>query len=241
MKKTSYLFIFVVLSLNVMMANLHADERAPIFFNIIHNQEDVGNPCDGDSGFPHWDSFKNNLREELQLLEEMEVVSDQYFSDFIVSVAQYMLLHGDDHATDIFEWFKESGQNLGYHFHPSTWDIFIRTDQIMTLSFDDAVTEYVDLEDDYYDWLGCLAAGYGSLCRFCGTLLPGQLGGVKLMEQYFGGLGKQTVAECGLMRYAPVGRMFRNEYILKRGQEICCSQGAPHALSGSNDSLKKPS
>lgn len=216
-----------------------AGARAPIYFNIIHHQEAVGNPCESLAGFPDWETFKANLQSELALLDDRKVVSDQYFSDFIVSVAFYMADTGRDvNAMEIFDWFKESDQNLGYHFHPTTWDVPIRTDMIATLAFDEAVTQYAQWEAAYYDWEPCLAMGFSKICLQCGTLDTGQPGGVQLMEQYFGTAEKKTVIECGLMRYAPVGQMFKNTYILPRDQEICCSQGAPHSHTASDNGLR---
>lgn len=213
--------------------------RAPIYFNIIHHQEAVGNPCEGLGGFLDWPDFKSKLLEELTLLHDRGIVSDQYFSDFIVSVAQYLeLIAWDPTATDIFQWFKDSGQNLGYHFHPTTWGVPIRTDKIAGITFEDAVSEYAYWEATYYDWEPCLGGGYGPLCLTCGELDPGRVGGVQFMEEYFGTETKKTVIECGQLRYAPVAKMFRDTYNIPRDQEICCSQGAPHSHSGSDDGMR---
>jgi len=127
--------------------------RAPIYFNVIHHQEAVGNPCTDTEGFPLWESFKENLRNELTLLDSRGIVSDQYFSDFLVSVVHYMELSGrDPQASQVFEWFKNSGQHLGYHFHPTTWDVYIRADEIADLPFEDAVAQYETWEEAYYYW-----------------------------------------------------------------------------------------
>ncbi|HOZ46299.1 MAG TPA: hypothetical protein PLO37_12110 [Candidatus Hydrogenedentes bacterium] len=237
----SVVVLFVFLVGQVDAGATGPERRAPVYFNIIHHEEAVGNPCDGLAGFPLWQSFKNNLYDELALLDSRGIVSDQYFSDFIVSVAQYLELSGQDPtATEIFDWFTNSDQNLGYHFHPTTWDVPIRTDRIAgNASFDGSVSDYAYWEAAYYDWEPCLLSGYGHLCMTCGDLDPLRAGGLQFMEAFFGTETKKTVAECGLMRYAAVGQMFRNTYILPRGRHIVCSQGAPHSFSGSDDGLRK--
>lgn len=178
----------------------------PIYFHISHHQEAVGHPA---LGFPKYEKFKENLREELALLDRYGVVSDQAFSDFIVSVILYMRDSGrDPEAEDIFRWFNASHQNLGYHFHPSTWDILIRQYQVKDLDWEEAIAAYEKWEQAYYDWSTCTEMPSGDPYDFCGTLDTTRLGGVELMLQYF---NKPVVNECLTLLHPAAGQVLRKK------------------------------
>ena len=200
--------------------------KAPIYFYVSHHQEAVGSSY---LGFPNFDRFKRNLRHEMELLDRYGVVSDQYFSDFIVSVVLYMRDSAKDpNAEDVFQTFNQSRQNLGYHFHPTTWtatdpEVLIRLEKIKDLPFDQAVMEYDKWERAYYDWSGCMGQpGSGGGTCFCGSLDPNRLGGVRLMEQYF---AKPVRAECLTIWNAPVGQVWRQRY----GDTVVGWIGNPHS------------
>ncbi|MBN1506391.1 MAG: hypothetical protein JW955_06075 [Sedimentisphaerales bacterium] len=198
----------------------------PVYFYISHHQEAVGSSY---ADFPNFDRFKQNLRHEMELLDRYGVVSDQYFSDFIVSVVLYMRDSGrDPNAEDVFRYFNQSCQILGYHFHPTTWtatdpEVLIRLDKIKDLPFDQAVMEYAKWERAYYDWSGCTGhSGSGDGTSFCGSLDPNRLGGAQLMEQYF---TKPVQAECLTIWNAPVGQHWRQRY----GDSVVGWIGNPHS------------
>jgi hypothetical protein len=114
---------------------------------------------------------------------------------------------------------------LGYHFHPTTADVGIRSNMILDLGFDKAVEAYGYWEESYYDWAACLGTGE-DWPILCGKLDPSRLGGIQLMEQYF---GRITTSECASLALAPVGQAFRRKYIIPRGQDIVCWTSGPHA------------
>jgi hypothetical protein len=201
--------------------------RQPIYFHISHHQEAVGSPL---KGFPLYGRFKENLKTELELLDSYGVVSDQSFSDFIVSVILYMDSTGlDPNATDIFTWFNKSNQNLGYHFHPSTWDVNIRLDKIKNLDLESAIIEYYKWEKAYYDWSDCITQQINN-SDFCGTLDTTRLGGIALMLEYF---KKPLVNECLTLLNPAAGQVIRQKY----GQEfpVVGQAGAPHSYYASSN------
>jgi len=175
-----------------------------VFFHISHHQEDVGRVT---NNFPKFGRFKQNLKEELELLDYYGAKSDQCFSDFIVSVILYMDSTSDPNADSIFIWFNNSNQNLGYHFHPSTWDINIRTDKIKDMDLEEAIIEYTKWEQAYYDWSTCDTLLDST--SFCGTLDTTKLGGIQLMQQYF---TKPVVNECLTLINPAAGQVLKNKY-----------------------------
>jgi len=178
----------------------------PVYFHLSHHQEEVGRV---QLDFPKYEYFRTCLKTELDLLDQYDVVSDQCFSDFIVSVILYMYNTGrDTNAYDIFTWMNESNQNLGYHFHPSTWDIDIRTDKIKDMDMDEAIIEYTKWEMAYYDWTYCDTLDTDSTA-FCGILDTTRLGGIELMKQYF---TKPVVNECLTMLNPAAGQVIRNKF-----------------------------
>ena len=129
--------------------------KAPIYFNFHAHAEGVGNPCPDGTFNPDFDQFKNGLQAQLTFLEEQDVVTDQCFSDYVVSVILYRKWVLDDEDADhIFTWFQNSRQNLGYHFHPATAEPDIRQKKVeqQNLPFDQAVARYERWESAYYDW-----------------------------------------------------------------------------------------
>lgn len=179
--------------------------QQPVFFHISHHQEDVGRYS---TGFPKFRRFKENLKQELNLLDHYGVVSDQCFSDFIVSVILYKDSTDDPGADSIFYWFNHSNQNLGYHFHPSTWDIMIRLDKIKDMDLDQGIAEYTKWEKAYYDWSDC-DSSHLDTSIFCGKLDTTRLGGIQLMQQYF---TKPVVNECLTMLNPAAGQVIRNKF-----------------------------
>lgn len=150
--------------------------RAPIYFNVFHHQEAAGSVADDFARYP---TFEREVLDELALYGRLGIVSDQYFSDFVAEVAQRK--GGPD--APLFSALRESGQTLGYHFHPTTWDLAIRLEAIEDLALLDAATAYRHWEAARYDWSPCIGV---SPPMFCGTLDPGRPGGIGFMEQAFG-------------------------------------------------------
>lgn len=182
------------------------NKKKPVYFHISHHQEAVGHPA---NGFPGYEKFKQDLKAELSLLDRYGAVSDQCFSDFIVSVILYMKESGRDiFADSIFTWFNNSKQNLGYHFHPPTWDIMIRLDKIKDMDLEEAIAEYTKWEQAYYDWLPC-ASKVPDTATFCGTLDTTRTSGMTLMQQYF---KKPVVNEVLTIMNPAAGQVFLNKY-----------------------------
>lgn len=180
--------------------------KQPVYFHISHHQEDVGRV---EFNFPKFGRFKQNIKTELQLLDQYNAKSDQCFSDFIVSVILYMDSTSDPGADSIFTWFNNSQQNLGYHFHPTTWDINIRTDKIKDMDLGEAITAYEKWEKAYYDWSDCDTLLDNITSTFCGNLDTNRLGGIQLMQQYF---KKPVVNECLSILNPAAGQVLRNKY-----------------------------
>lgn len=150
--------------------------RAPIYFNVFHHQEAVGSVADDFARYP---TFEQEVLDELALYERLGVVSDQYFSDFVADVAQRK--GGVD--APLFSAMRASAQTLGYHFHPTTWDLALRLEAIEDLALLDAAAAYRGWEAARYDWSTCIGV---SPPMFCGTLDPARPGGIGFMEQAFG-------------------------------------------------------
>lgn len=200
-------------------------DKKPVYFHISHHQEDVGHPR---KGFPNYFRWKENLKEELHLLDSFRVISDMCFSDYMVSVINYMKESGKDpNATDIYSWFNNSRQNLGYHFHPSTWDINIRLDKIKELGLEEGIREYEKWEKAYYDWSGYLMTT--DTTRSYGLLDTSQLGGIALMLQY---LKKPLVNENLTMINPAAGQVIRQKF----GQivPVVGQTGNPHSYYSKN-------
>ncbi len=199
----------------------------PIYFHISHHQEDVGHPS---RGFPAYERFKKNLREELHLLDSFNVVSDQCFSDFMVSVILHMKDTGKDPgAMQIFDWFNNSRQNLGYHFHPSTWDINIRLEKIRDMGLEEGIREYEKWESAYYDWSEYLKPA--DTMRSVGFLDTARLGGIQLMLNYF---KKPLVNENLTLINPAAGQVIRQKF----GQvtPVVGQTGNPHSYYTTNSS-----
>ncbi|HNW88247.1 MAG TPA: hypothetical protein PKN48_01215 [Bacteroidales bacterium] len=177
--------------------------QQPVYFHISHHQEEVGRYM---FGFPKFQHFKENLKSELNLLDHYGVVSDQCFSDFMVSVILYMDSTSDPGADSIFYWFNHSNQSLGYHFHPSTWDVMIRLDKVKNMDLDTAIMEYTKWEQAYYDWFDC-DSSHLDTAMFCGDLDTTRPGGIQLMQQYF---TKPVDNECLTMLNPAAGMVLRN-------------------------------
>ncbi|HOY32905.1 MAG TPA: hypothetical protein PKW80_13585 [Bacteroidales bacterium] len=218
MKKTVYLKRKKILSFCVMLSCVllfafpetyaqydTVPGQQPVYFHISHHQEDVGRYM---FGFPKFQRFKENLKMELDLLDQYGAESDQCFSDFMVSVILYMDSTSDPGADSIFYWFNHSNQSLGYHFHPTTWDVMIRLDKIKNMDLDTAIMEYTKWEQAYYDWFEC-DSSHLDTTMFCGELDTTRTGGIQLMQQYF---TKPVVNECLTMQNPAAGQVIRNIY-----------------------------
>ncbi|MBN1506393.1 MAG: hypothetical protein JW955_06085 [Sedimentisphaerales bacterium] len=174
--------------------------QAPIYFNLGYHQEGVGSICTIPP-FPLYAQWRSEFLCELEELDRRGIVSDQYLSDYMVDVIRW---HND--MDQIFTRFQQSRQNLGYHFHPASADVAIRTDRIRDLEFWAAVQAYPIWERAYYDWSGCLAP---STCILCGSLDPNRPGGIQVMEAAF---GKPCVVENYTVGFAPVSLALQGQY-----------------------------
>lgn len=197
-----------------------SSDKKPVYFHISHHQEDVGHPR---KGFPDYLRWKEYLKEELHLLDSFNVIADLCFSDYMVSVINYMKeSRKDPGAADVYTWFNASKQNLGYHFHPSTWDINIRLDKIKDLGLQEGIKEYEKWEKAYYDWSKYLMTT--DTTRSYGTLDTAKPGGIALMLQYF---KKPPVNENLTMINPAAGQVIRQKY----GQiiPVVGQTGNPHS------------
>ena len=218
MKRILIIFILIIVYFNPEpFIFCQIIKREPVYFHISHHQEAVGHPS---MGFPMYERFKENLLDELALLDRYDALSDQCFNDFIVSVILYMRDTGrDPDAEEIFSAFNQSGQNLGYHWHPATWEVPIRTDKVKDMELDSAIIEYEKWEAAYYDWSDFVAPDVDS-SEATGWLDPGRLGGIQLMQQYF---TKPLVNECMTLLHPAAAPLFRKKWPLAVGQA-----GNPH-------------
>lgn len=166
--------------------------RAPVYFNLFYHQEGVGTLCTNPP-FPKFHEWRTNFLHELAELDLRGIVSDQYLSDYMVDVIRH---HSPMMPDPIFAIFSNSpNARLGYHFHPASADVAIRTDKIRDLEFWQAVATYPIWERAYYDWSPCVPPSTTN-CILCGRLDPNNPtgGGIAVMEAAF---GKPCVVDSG--------------------------------------------
>ncbi len=165
--------------------------HAPIYFNLFYHQEGVGTLCTNPP-FPNFHEWRSSFLSELADLDQRGIISDQYLSDYMVDVIRY---HSPMMPDPLFAIFSNSPMaRLGYHFHPASGDVTIRTDQIRDPEFWEAVETYPTWEGAYYDWRPCVPPSTN--CIFCGRLDPNNPtgGGISVMQAAF---GKPCVVDSG--------------------------------------------
>ncbi|HNQ88894.1 MAG TPA: hypothetical protein PKM73_09790 [Verrucomicrobiota bacterium] len=212
---------------------------APVYFNLFYHQEGVGTLCTNPP-FPKFQEWRTGFLEEVAELDLRGIVSDQYLSDYMVDVIRY---HSPMIPDPLFAVFANSPMTrLGYHFHPASGDVTIRSDQIRNLEFWEAVATYPIWERAYYDWHPCVPPSTN--CVFCGRLDRDNPtgGGIAVMEAAF---GKPCVVDSGCG--APEALVYKANYpnlVTEAGgaavHTLLCSPLLPHSWRANWDLSPDP-